>query len=293
MNTLFKGTGVALITPFQEDGRVDIESLEKITNHVIEGGVDYIVALGTTGESATLSADERELVFNIIASAAAGRVPLVAGLGGNHTEALAASILKFKHPAYSAILSVTPYYNKPNQEGLYRHYKTLAQAATLPVILYNVPGRTGVNMLPQTTIRLASEFPQFFAVKEASGNMEQIMTIIRDAPAGFMTISGDDALTLPLIASGACGVISVLANLFPRQYSDMVRLSLHGDFEKARGLHLGMIEITRLLFADGSPGGVKTAMAALGLCKPVVRLPLEMPSESIRLAILEEIKKFH
>lgn len=293
MNTLFTGTGVALITPFLEDGQVDIASLEKMTDHVIQGGVDYIVVLGTTGESATLSTEEKELVFNIVASAAGKRVPLVAGIGGNYTEALVSAMQNFKHPAYSAILSVTPYYNKPNQEGLYKHYKSIARAASLPVILYNVPGRTGVNMQAQTTIRLAREFPEFVAVKEASGNMEQIMTIVRDAPDGFQIISGDDALTLPLIASGATGVISVVANLLPKQYSAMVRLSLQGKFEEARSLHLGMLEITRLLFADGSPGGVKTALASLGLCKPILRQPLEMPGSQVQDAILKELQKFN
>jgi 4-hydroxy-tetrahydrodipicolinate synthase len=292
MNPSFKGTGVALITPFNENRQVDIPALEKITDHVITGGVDYIVALGTTGESVTLSSEEKELIFNVIASTAHGRVPLVAGIGGNHTEAVAESMLKFKHPAYSAILSVTPYYNKPNQEGLYQHYKTIAHVAPLPVILYNVPGRTGVNMLPSTTLRLAHDFPVFFAVKEASGNIEQIMQVIRDAPSSFLTISGDDAITLPLIASGAHGVISVLANLLPKTFSEMVQLSLKGDFEKARALHLSMLEITRLLFADGNPGGVKIALSELGLCKPVLRQPLEPPSAAIHEAIKQELAKF-
>jgi 4-hydroxy-tetrahydrodipicolinate synthase len=288
MKTSFKGTGVALITPFKDNFQIDIEALEKVTDHVINGGVNYIVVLGTTGESATLNAAEKELVFNTVASANSGRVPLVAGLGGNNTEVLASGIQKFNHPAYSAILSVTPYYNKPNQEGLYKHYKALALATPLPIILYNVPGRTGVNMLPQTSLRLANDFPQFFAVKEASGNIEQIMTVIRDAPEGFLTISGDDALTMPLIASGASGVISVIANLFPKQFSDMVKSSLQKDFDHARKIHLSLLEITRLLFADGSPGGVKTAMAHLGLCKGVVRQPLDMPAASIQEAIIRE-----
>lgn len=278
----FKGTGVAIVTPFTEKGDVDYSALTKLVEHLIKGKVEYIVVLGTTGESVTLSKDEKQNVINHIVKVNKKRLPLVLGVGGNNTAEICESLKKSDLSAFSAILSVSPYYNKPSQEGIYKHYKAISKASPLPIILYNVPGRTGSNMAWDTTIRLGKEFKNIIAIKEASGNVEQCMKIIKHRPAGFLVISGDDNITLPLIASGADGVISVVANAYPKDFSDMVRASLKYDFKSAQKLHYKLMEITEQLFADGNPGGVKQVLALKNVTKSFVRLPLVEPNDTVK-----------
>lgn len=269
-----KGTGVALVTPFHADYSIDFESLAKIIEHCISGGLEYLVVLGTTGEGPTLSKDEKKQVFKFVAEKVNGRVPLVAGIGGNDTREVVEAMKSFDSNGYSAILSVSPYYNKPNQEGIYLHYMELVKVSPLPIIIYNVPGRTGAGISAATTLRLANASNKFIAVKEASGSPEVFMDILKDKPAHFSVISGDDNLTLPFLAMGMTGVISVIAQAYPRMFSDMVRLGLDGKFEEARALHFKLYEVMKMIFADGSPGGVKVLLNQLGLCQNVVRLPL-------------------
>lgn len=270
----FQGTGVAIITPFKTDGSIDFSGLKAVIDYIIDGGVEYIVSLGTTGESATLSSDEKKVVWESTVSHVNGRVKLVAGIGGNNTQEVIKDLKKFDSTGFDAILSVCPYYNKPTQEGIYQHYKAIAEESSLPVILYNVPGRTGVNMTADTTLRLAHDFKNIIAMKEASGNFEQFNAIIRDKPEDFLFLSGDDPITLPLIAMGAAGVISVIGNALPGMFSTMVRMCLDGKFIEAQALHHSMTEITGLCFVEGNPGGVKSAMKQLGLCGDTMRLPL-------------------
>lgn len=277
----FTGTGVAIVTPFNADFSVDYPSLEKVTDFCISNGVSYIVVLGTTGESATLTKDEKKEVVKIVIKAASGRVPIVIGIGGNFTQEVVETIKNTDLKGIDAILSVSPYYNKPNQLGIYEHYKAIAQVSPLPIILYNVPGRTGMNMTSQTIVRLAHDFKNIIAVKEACGNMVQAMEILRDKPQDFAVISGDDALTLPMISVGAVGVISVIANSHPKEFSMMVDEAIGGNYMLARKIHLSLIETINLLFADGSPGGVKAVLEMKQLCRNVVRLPLMPISESI------------
>jgi len=269
-----KGTGVAITTPFHKDGNVNFKCFGKLIEHLIKGKVDYIVPLGTTGESVTLSKDERVAILDFVVETVAKRVPVVVGIGGNNTREVVNSLSEFDLTGVDAILSVTPYYSKPSQRGLIQHYKAICNEAPVPVILYNVPGRTGVNMSAETTLTLATDIQNIIGIKEASGNLEQIMTIIRDRPEDFLVISGDDLITLPLIAAGADGVISVVANGYPREFSEMVRMALKGNFEKARELHYRLTEITNLLFAEGSPGGIKSLLQHLGICEDFMRLPL-------------------
>jgi 4-hydroxy-tetrahydrodipicolinate synthase len=276
----FHGTGVAIITPFKTDGTVDHAALKNVIDHIINGGVEYIVSLGTTGESATLSSDEKKAVWETTISHVDGRVKLVAGLGGNNTLELINDLKKFDSKGFDAILSVCPYYNKPTQEGIYQHYKAIAEESILPIILYNVPGRTGVNMTADTTLRLAHDFKNIIAMKEASGNFDQFNKIIKDKPADFLFLSGDDPITLPLIAMGAAGVISVIGNALPGIFSTMVRMCLDGKFIEAQPLHHSLTEITALCFAEGNPGGIKSAMKQLGLCGDTMRLPLVNVSKS-------------
>lgn len=278
----FTGTGVAIITPFTKKGDVDFPALTKLVEHLIKGRVEYIVVLGTTGESVTLSKEEKEQVINHIVKVNKKRLPLVLGVGGNNTNEIVHSLKKSDLSAFSAILSVSPYYNKPSQEGIYQHYKAIAKASPLPIILYNVPGRTGSNMSWETTIRLAKEFKNIIAIKEASGNVEQCMKIIKHRPDNFLIISGDDNLTLPLIASGADGVISVVANAYPQDFSDMVRHALVHDFKTAQKLHYKLMEITEQLFADGNPGGIKHVLSLKKITQPFVRLPLVEPNETVK-----------
>lgn len=269
-----KGMGVALVTPFKADKSIDFDALGRIIEYQIQNGVDYLVVLGTTSENPTLSPDEREAIKVFVAERVQGRVPMVLGVGGNNTAAVVREAREVDPQRFSAILSVVPYYNKPSQEGIYQHYKAIAEASLLPVILYNVPGRTGVNMTAETTLRLAAEFPHIIAIKEASGNMVQVDEIIKHKPDDFMVISGDDAVTFPLITLGAVGVISVIGNAFPREFSRMVRLALAGDYAAARTIHHRFNDLFGLLFVDGNPAGVKCVLNAMGYCENELRLPL-------------------
>jgi len=287
----FQGTGVALVTPFNTDGTVDYNGLKNLINQLVEGGIDYLVSLGTTGETATMTKEEKKKVWAYTAEINNNRLPLVAGIGGNNTLAVAEDIKAFDTTGYSAILSVSPYYNKPTQEGIYQHYKYLAEVSPLDLILYNVPGRTMSNMTPETTCRLAHDFKNIVATKEASGSFDQFNKIMRDKPEDFLLISGDDPITLPMIALGASGIISVVANALPKQFSDMVRQCLDGDFKGAIPAHLSLIEFTRLAFVEGNPAGVKAALKHLNICGDTVRLPLIKASTMLEKSIIAEIEK--
>ncbi len=267
------GTGVALITPFKDDYSIDFDALTRIVNQQIDGGTNYLVVLGTTGESATLSKEEKTAVIECIKAANNGRLPLVLGIGGNNTAEVRNQLQNTDLTEFCAILSVSPYYNKPNQEGIYQHYLSLCEVTPLPIIIYNVPGRTGMNMTAETQLRLA-QLPQIVATKEASGNMEQVMNIIANKPADFLVISGDDALTFPMMACGAAGVISVINHAFPKQFSGMVKACSEGRFSDAKSLHYQTLEASIAIFADGSPSGIKTMLNELGLCGTAVRQPL-------------------
>lgn len=285
-----EGTGVALVTPFTANEEVDFPALEKLVNHVIDGGVDYLVALGTTGESVTLTKSEKIAVLEKIKEVAGGRVPIVLGHGGNNTKVLIESLNEYDLEGISAILSVTPAYNKPSQTGLYEHYKKFVAACPLPVILYNVPGRTGVNMLPRTTLKIANEFPKkVIAVKEASGDLSQMMEIINKAPKGFEVISGDDGITLPLIAAGGTGLISVIANAFPHEMSSVVNFALEEKYNEARMIHYQLLDLIGLTFANGNPGGVKAMLSKIGIIDNVLRLPLVPVVKETEDQILEAI----
>lgn len=270
----FTGMGVALITPFKKDGSIDYDALRRLIEYQIKNGTDYFVVLGTTAETPTLTKQERAELVSFVTSQINGRVPIVLGMGGNCTKALVEEIRSTDLSQVDAILSVTPYYNKPSQEGLYRHYAEVAQNSRVPVILYNVPGRTGVNLTAQTTLRLANEFKNIIAIKEASGNFAQIDDIIKNKPDDFMVISGDDGITFPLITLGAVGVISVIGNAFPKEFSRMVRLALNGDYNGAREIHYRFSELIDLLFVDGNPAGVKSMLSVMGFIENELRLPL-------------------
>jgi 4-hydroxy-tetrahydrodipicolinate synthase len=291
-NKNLKGTGVAIVTPFDKKGHVDTKGLSAIVKHLHEGKVEYIVVLGTTGESVTLTKDEKKLIIDTVVKSNGNKLPLVLGIGGNNTQDVLDTIKKTDLKHFEAILSVAPYYNKPNQEGYYQHYKAISKATKKDIILYNVPGRTGSNVTWETQVRIAKDFKNIVATKEASGNMEQIMKVIKNKPKDFMVISGDDNLTLPIIAAGGAGVISVVANAFPSDYSAMVRLALKNKFEEARPLHYGLIDITDQLFADGNPGGVKYALSLLKKCEPYVRLPLSEPNEKVKQALRNLVKDY-
>ena len=282
---LFSGTGVAIATPFTAAGDLDMPGMEKLVEHLIKGGVEYLVVLGTTGESATLNKEEKQEVFSKVNAVNNGRVRLVAGIGGNDTREVVKALQSFDLTGYEAVLSVSPYYNKPNQEGLFQHYKAVNDASPLPVIMYNVPGRTGMNVSVATTLRIASACKNIIATKEASGNVEQIMQIIAGKPEGFEVISGDDGITLPLIACGAIGVISVVANAYPSQFSNMVRQCLAGDFAGARPMHEKMFPIIQSMFAEGSPSGLKAYLAKLDIAGEHFRLPVVSVSEQHRAHI--------
>lgn len=286
-----RGTGVALVTPFQTNGIVDFQGLSKLIDHVIEGGVEYVVTLGTTGESATLSKEEKKEVVAHTRKVVDGRVPVVLGLGGNNTAELVAALETLDTAGISAILSVSPYYNKPTQPGIIAHYKALAKATELPIILYNVPGRTSSNLTSQTTLTLAKEVENIVGIKEASGDLEQCMEIVEERPDDFYVISGEDALTLPMLSFGMDGVISVLANAFPKIYSDMVRAGLAGDFTTAAQRHFEVLPLIRLLFAEGNPGGVKSALKHIGICNDTLRLPLANVSSNTDKAIKAAVKR--
>ena len=291
-NNHLKGTGVAIVTPFDKKGHVDTRALSALVKHLHHGNVEYIVVLGTTGESVTLSKDEKQLVIDTVVKTNGGKLPLVLGIGGNNTAEVVEALKKTDLKNFEAVLSVAPYYNKPNQEGYYQHYKAVSAATKKSIILYNVPGRTGSNVTWETQVRIARDFKNIVATKEASGNMEQIMKVIKNRPKGFMVISGDDNLTLPIIAAGGDGVISVVANAFPKDYSEMVRLSLQYKMEEAQKLHYGLIDITDQLFADGNPGGIKHALNQLKICGSAVRLPLCEPNDKVKDTLSHLIKKY-
>lgn len=288
MQQQFRGTGVALITPFLKNEQVDYKALEKIVDHVISNGVDFLVALGTTAETPTLSDAEKRDVLACIIDKCAGRAPVVCGVGGNNTAELLKQMKTFDLANVDGVLSVTPYYNKPSQEGLYKHFKAVADATDKRIILYNVPGRTGCNLLPATVIKLANEVSNIRGVKEASGNMAQCMEIIQNRPDNFVILSGDDNLAMAHIAIGMDGVISVAANCFTHDFADMINLSIVGKLDKARKLHYKMLTGIDLLFAEGSPAGVKTVMSEMGLCENVLRLPLVPVSAAVK----QKIKAF-
>ncbi len=281
-----KGTGVALVTPFNTDFSIDFDALAKLVEHCINGGLEYLVVLGTTGEGPTLNKDEKKQIFKFVADKVAGRIPLVAGIGGADTREVMESLKAFDANGYSAILSVSPYYNKPNQEGIYLHYMELVKVTPLPIIIYNVPGRTGMGISAATTLRLANASTKFIAVKEASGSPEVFMDILKDKPAHFSVISGDDNLTLPFMAVGMSGVISVIAQAYPKDYSDMVRLALAGNFTEAAKLHFKLYDAMKTIFADGNPGGVKVLLENLGIGKNIVRLPLAPVNNQVKEKLL-------
>lgn len=269
-----KGMGVALITPFKEDESIDYEALGRLVDYLLQNGADYLVVLGTTAETPTLTEEEKKKIIELVVTKVRHRIPIVLGVGGNCTKSVVDKLKNDNFEGIDAVLSVVPYYNKPSQEGIYQHYKAIAQATDLPVILYNVPGRTGVNMTAETTLRLAREFKNIIAVKEASGNITQMDDIIKNKPKDFNVISGDDGITFPLITLGAIGVISVIGNAFPREFSRMVRLALAGDYESARTIHHRFTELFSLLFVDGNPAGVKSMLSMMGFVENRLRLPL-------------------
>ena len=275
--------GVALITPFKEDESVDYEALARLVDYQLQNGTDYLVVLGTTAETPTLTEEEKKNIINLVVTKVNGRIPIVLGVGGNCTRSVVEKLKNDNFDGIDAILSVVPYYNKPSQEGIYQHYKAIAEATTLPIVLYNVPGRTGVNMTAETTLRIAREFKNVIAVKEASGNITQI---IKNKPANFNVISGDDGITFPLITLGAVGVISVIGNAFPREFSRMVRLALAGDYDSARTIHHSFTELFSLLFIDGNPAGAKSMLNAMGFIENKLRLPL-VPT---RITTFEKIR---
>jgi len=287
----FIGTGVALVTPF-DNGKIDFDALEKLINHCIDGGVEFLVSLGTTGEAVTLSTAEKHQVLDFTVKTAAGRVQIVGGFAGNNTQAVIESIQDYHFEGVDGILSASPAYNKPSQEGIFQHFMAIEKVAPCPIILYNVPGRTSSNMLASTTLRLANASDKFVAVKEASGNLAQCMEIVAgDKPAHFSVLSGDDNLTLSMMGLGMDGLISVIGNAFPKGYSDMVRAGLKGDFEQARKLHYTYMNMVDLLFADGNPAGVKKTLEVLGICKQEVRLPLVAANKDVQQAIETEAKQ--
>ena len=287
----FRGTGIALVTPFTPNHEVDYPALKRLVNHCIDGRVEFLVALGTTAETATLTADEKQRVVAAVCEAAAGRVPVVQGVGGNDSAKVAAELKAGLRQGISGVLSVSPYYNKPTQEGIFQHFIHISASTDLPIILYNVPGRTGSNMAAETTLRIANEVPHAVAIKEASGNLEQAMTIVLGAPEGFDVLSGDDNLTLPLVACGAHGVISVSGQAFPKTFSQMVRDARAGTMDAAQVGHYAMLGFTQQLFAEGNPGGIKSALAHLGIINPALRLPLWPVSPQLDEALAQSVRK--
>ena len=276
---ILTGTGVAIVTPFKKNAEVDLDSLGKLIDFIIDNGVEYIVSLGTTGETPTLSRKEQVEIVNFTSEKINGRVPLVLGIGGNNTSAIIDHFADFKLENITAILSSSPNYNKPSQEGIFQHYKAISQQSPLPVILYNVPGRTGSNITAETTLRLANECENVQGIKEASGNMVQCMHILKNKPGDFLFVSGDDHISLPLVACGSKGVISVVANAFPKDFSEMIRLALKNDFENAQKLHYKLLPAYDLLFIENNPAGVKSFLSELKLLENVLRLPLVPLSE--------------
>lgn len=284
------GTGVALVTPFKKDFSVDTEALTRITNHVIEGGVEYLVILGTTAESATLNAEEKEVVIQTIVAANKGRVPMVLGVGGNNTAKVVEELKIRNLSQFAAILSVSPYYNKPTQEGIYQHFKAVSEASPIPIIVYNVPGRTSSNMLPATVIRLANDFKNIIGIKEAAGDIVQAMKLIQNKPKVFLVISGDDMITLPMVLAGGAGVISVIGEGFPKEFSEMVRLGLNKKVDEAYKLHYKLADSIDMIFEQGNPAGIKEVFKHLGLSENTVRLPLVNVDENLSVRLSNFIK---
>lgn len=287
---IFKGLGVALITPFTSDGNVDYKSLTRLVEYQIDNGADFLCILATTSEAPCLSADEKEKVKQLVIEVNRGRLPLLMGCGGNNTKAIVEELKNSDWHGIDGVLSVCPYYNKPSQEGLYQHFKAIAEASPLPVVLYNVPGRTGVNLKAETTVRLANDCENIIAIKEASGSLEQVDEIIKNKPARFDVISGDDALTFSMVASGAAGSISVIGNALPKEVSRMIRLEFKGEYEAARTIHHRFTELYSLLFIDGNPAGVKALLHEMGFIENVLRLPL-VPTRITTLQKMTEILK--
>ena len=287
----FTGTGVAIVTPFKSDLKIDYTALETHIEHLLTNGVNYLVVLGTTGESGTQIDYEKDELIRFVKEKVDSRVPLVLGVGGNNTQAILNKIAKTDFNQIDAILSVAPYYNKPTQEGLYQHFKAIAEASPVPVILYNVPGRTGSNINAETTLRLAHDFNNIIAIKEASGNFSQAMYILKDKPKDFMVISGEDALTLPLLSVGFSGVISVVANAMPKEFSDMVQLALNNNYQEAEKIHYKLLEFIDTLFVEGNPAGIKAALNILGIIENNLRLPLVPVSDNTYKKLEELIKK--
>ena len=288
-NNIFKGTGIALVTPFKKDFSVDVEALVNIVNHVIDNGADFLVVLGTTSEAPTLSADEKKLVINTILKTNNGRLPVMLGMGGNNTQGVIEGIKAQDFTGIQGILSVVPYYNKPNQRGMKSHFEAIADASPVPVVVYNVPGRVGVNLQAATCVELA-QHPNIIAVKEASGNLQQIMEILRDKPADFNVLSGDDGITQPLMALGATGVLSVAANAYTKPFIHIMHAMNEGRTDEALRMHYAMLHMNQLIFADGNPAGIKCLMSHIGLCQNVLRLPLVPVNEKVESEITEEWK---
>lgn len=284
------GHGVAMITPFNQDGSIDFDAIPVIIDHLIGGAVDYLVVLGTTAETATLSKAEKIALVDKIIEVNAGRLPLVLGLGGNHTQELLAMFDWFDLSSFAALLSVTPYYNKPNQEGLYQHFKTIATHSSLPVILYNVPSRTGVNIAPETVLRLATDFDNIIAIKEASGDFQQAQTLIKICPTDFSILSGDDEMSLSMILAGAKGVISVIGNAMPEQFSKIIHAGLFREVDEAYSNQYQLLDLIRMIYFEGNPTGIKVLMEALGLCKNNLRLPLVRASKELSLQLKKQLK---
>lgn len=287
----FRGTGVAIVTPFKNDSSIDFAAMGRVINHVIGGGVNYIVAMGTTGEASTLSKDERQALISYVVEAVDNRIPVVAGIGGNNTQEIINTIRELNLEGVDGILSVAPYYNKPGQRGIFQHFKAIATCSPLPVIIYNIPGRTCCNICSDTCIELAHECENIVAVKEASGDLAHIMRIIKGKPENFLVISGDDMLTLPIIAAGGAGVISVLANAYPVQCSELVNNLLKNNFKAAREIQLRLLEIIELLFADGNPAGIKAFMSIMNLCNNNLRLPLVPVNRTVFTKIQKVIEE--
>ena len=284
------GTGVALVTPFKKDFSVDIEALQRIVNFSIDGGVEYLVVMGTTAENATLTQAEKELVIKTVIDTNKGRLPLVLGVGGNNTMQIVDELKTGDFSAFEAILSVSPYYNKPTQEGIYQHFKAIAEASPIPVILYNVPGRTSSNMLPSTVIRLANDFDNVVAIKEAAGDVVQAMQLIKNAPKDFLVISGDDMIALPIVLAGGAGVISVIAQGFPKEFSEMIRLGLNKKVSEAFKTQYFLSDCIDMIFEQGNPAGIKQVFQALGIADNTVRLPLVSVDESLANRLNEFVK---
>ncbi len=274
MKNIFHGLGIALVTPFKQNGEIDYDALKRLIEYQIENGADFFAILATTGECPCLSTEEKEKLTETIISVVSGRAPILKYCGGNNTAAVVEEIKQTNWKGIDGILSICPYYNKPSQEGLYQHFKAIAETSSLPIVLYNVPGRTGVNMKAETTVRIANDFPNIVAIKEAAGSLEQVDEIIKNKPKHFEVISGDDALTFPMIASGAVGVISVIGNALPKEFSRMIRLEFNGEYDAARIIHHQFTELYKLLFVDGNPAGCKALLNDMGMIENVLRLPL-------------------